>query len=197
MAVLTIYVHHDFKLRLNQRFNWPKMMKKSCKKPIFPPADPEGPKDLDLDPGPKIDWSILPLYRQGLWEIGMWCCMTSITPVNILLQMTLEVIWLQIWNQQPWLPWYPCAYCFQWPPRPWWPLRPWWPPNDLGGHMTSDLTSATLITLVSMCILPPTASEAMAASKQPRRSHLTSKFNSVTSVTYVSMSLWLPKASMS
>ena len=43
--------------------------------------------------------------------------------------------------------------------------------------MTSDLTSATLITLVSMCILPPTASEAMtaseatAASKRPRRSY--------------------------
>ena len=36
--------------------------------------------------------------------------------------------------------------------------------------MTSDLTSATLITLVSMCILSPTASEAMATSKQPRRS---------------------------
>ena len=38
-------------------------------------------------------------------------------------------------------------------------------PNDLGGHLTSDLISATLITLVSMCILPLTASEAMAASK--------------------------------
>ena len=44
-------------------------------------------------------------------------------------------------------------------------------------HMTSDLKSATLITLVSMCILPPTtskamtASEAMAASKQPQRSY--------------------------
>ena len=37
--------------------------------------------------------------------------------------------------------------------------------------MTSDLTSATLITLVSMCILSPTASEAMAASKQPQRSY--------------------------
>ena len=36
--------------------------------------------------------------------------------------------------------------------------------------MTSDLTSATMITLVSMCILPPTASEAMATSKRPRRS---------------------------
>ena len=43
--------------------------------------------------------------------------------------------------------------------------------------MTSDLKSATSITLVSMCILPPTAtkamaaSEAMAASKQPQRSY--------------------------
>ena len=60
--------------------------------------------------------------------------------------------------------------------------------------MTSYLTSATLITLVSMCILPPTASEAMAASKRPWRSHLTSKFNSVTSITYVPMSLWLLNA---
>ena len=61
--------------------------------------------------------------------------------------------------------------------------------------MTSDLTSATLITLVSMCILPPTASEAMAASKGPRRSHLTSKFNSVTSITYATMLLWPLNAS--
>ena len=75
------------------------------------------------------------------------------------LQMTSEFIWPQIWHQQPWLPWYPCAYYLQWP------SRPWWPPNDLGGHMTSDLTSATLITLVSMCILPPMASEAMTASE--------------------------------
>ena len=37
--------------------------------------------------------------------------------------------------------------------------------------MTSDLTSATLITQVSMCILPPTASEATAASKRPWRSY--------------------------
>ena len=37
--------------------------------------------------------------------------------------------------------------------------------------MTLDLKSATLSTLVSMCILPPTASEAMAASKQPQRSY--------------------------
>ena len=44
-------------------------------------------------------------------------------------------------------------------------------PNDLGGHLTSDLKLATLITLVSMCILPLTASEAMATSKQPQRSY--------------------------
>ena len=49
--------------------------------------------------------------------------------------------------------------------------------NYLGGHLTSYLKSATLITLVSMCILPPMASEAMmaseatAASKQPQRSY--------------------------
>ena len=45
-------------------------------------------------------------------------------------------------------------------------------PNDLGGHLTSDLKSATLITLVSMCILPRiailVASEAMVASKWPQ-----------------------------
>ena len=42
--------------------------------------------------------------------------------------------------------------------------------NYLGGHLTSYLKSATLITLVFMCILPQMASEAMATSKQPRRS---------------------------
>ena len=56
--------------------------------------------------------------------------------------------------------------------------------------MTSDLRSATLITLVSMCILLQTASEAMAASKRPLRSHLTSKLNSVTLITYVTMASW-------
>ena len=61
--------------------------------------------------------------------------------------------------------------------------------------MTLDLTSATLITLVSMCILPPTPSEAMAVSKQPRRSHLTSELHSVTSITYVTMLLWPLNAS--
>ena len=43
-------------------------------------------------------------------------------------------------------------------------------PNDLGGHLTSDLKSATLIALVSVCILPLMASEALVASKQPLRS---------------------------
>ena len=55
--------------------------------------------------------------------------------------------------------------------------------------MTSDLTSATLITLVSMCILPPMAFEATAASKRPQRSDLTSKFKSVTLITHVAMLL--------
>ena len=67
-------------------------------------------------------------------------------------------------------------------------------------NLTSYLKPATLISLVSMCILPLTAilvaSEAMAASKRPRRSHLISELNSVTSITYVLVSLWLPKASM-
>ena len=31
------------------------MMQKGAKKAYFPPADPEGPKDSNLDPGPKID----------------------------------------------------------------------------------------------------------------------------------------------
>ena len=37
--------------------------------------------------------------------------------------------------------------------------------------MTYDLKSATLNTLVYMCILSPMTSEAMVASKQPRRSY--------------------------
>ena len=37
--------------------------------------------------------------------------------------------------------------------------------------MTSDLKSTTLNTRVSMCILSPMASEAMVASKQPKRSY--------------------------
>ena len=62
------------------------------------------------------------------------------------LQTTSEGIWPQIWNQQPWIPWYPYAYCLQRSPRA------CQPPNNLRGHMTSDLKSATLITLVSMSI---------------------------------------------
>ena len=42
--------------------------------------------------------------------------------------------------------------------------------NYLGGHLTSYLKSATLITLVFMCILPQMASEAMVTSKRPQRS---------------------------
>ena len=42
--------------------------------------------------------------------------------------------------------------------------------NYLGGHLTSYLKSATLITLVFMCILPQMSSEAMATSKRPQRS---------------------------
>ena len=44
-----------------------------------------------------------------------------------------------------------------------------------------------------MCMLPLTAilSEAMAASKQPRRSQMTSELNSVTSMTYAAISFWL------
>ena len=65
----------------------------------------------------------------------MWCSMTSnglgghltsdlksatlITLVSmcILPPMASEVIWPLIWNKQPWLPWYPCAYCLQWHPK--------------------------------------------------------------------------------
>ena len=49
-----------------------------------------------------------------------------------------------------------------------WPYRPACDKgreNNLGGHLSSDLKSVTLITPISMCTLSPTASEAMAASK--------------------------------
>ena len=39
---------------LNHGLKRPKMMQKSVKMPIFLPVDPEGPKDLDLDPSAKI-----------------------------------------------------------------------------------------------------------------------------------------------
>ena len=67
--------------------------------------------------------------------------------------------------------------------------------------MTSDLKSATLITLVSMCILPPmaseamTASEAMAASKCPQGSCMTSVLTSATMITLVFMCILPPTAS--
>ena len=67
--------------------------------------------------------------------------------------------------------------------------------------MTLDLKSVTLITLVSMCMLPLMAiymaSEAMMAPKQPRRSHLALELNSVTSITQVAMLIWPLKASVS
>ena len=66
------------------------------------------------------------------------------------LQTTSEVIWPQIWNQQPWLPWYPCAYCLQWPPRPW-RAPSWWP---LRLPMTSEVTSDLefeLLDLKNLC----------------------------------------------
>ena len=63
--------------------------------------------------------------------------------------------------------------------------------------MSLELNSVTSTTLVPMCVLPLTAilvaSEAMAASKRPRRSHAASDLNSVTSITYVPMSLWQEK----
>ena len=41
-------------------------------------------------------------------------------------------IWPQNWNQDPQLPWYPCAFYLQ---QPFWcPLRPWQPTNDLRGQ---------------------------------------------------------------
>ena len=62
--------------------------------------------------------------------------------------------------------------------------QPQWPQNS---NLTSDLKSATSITLVLMSMLPLkailVASEAIAASKQPLRSILTSDLKSVTSKT--------------
>ena len=73
-----------------------------------------------------------------------------------------------------------------------------WPQRS---NLTSDLKSATSITLVSMCMLTLmailVASEAIAASKRPRRSHLSSELKSVTSITHVAMLIWPLKASMS
>ena len=63
--------------------------------------------------------------------------------------------------------------------------------------MTSDLKSATLITLVSMCILPLTAlvaSEAMAASKRPLKSY-DLRLKSATLITLVSVCI-LPQTAI-
>ena len=76
-----------------------------------------------------------------------------------------------------------------------------WPQWPQGSNLTSDLKSATSITLASMCVLHLTAilvaSEAMAASKWPQRSDMTSELNSVASITYVAMLFWPLNASVS
>ena len=56
MVILTGYI--NLNSGLNQGLKRPKMMQKKVKIPIFLPADSEGPKDRDLDPGANIDWSI-------------------------------------------------------------------------------------------------------------------------------------------
>ena len=56
MVILIGYI--NLNSGLNQGLKRPKTMQKSVKMPILFPADPEGPKDLDLDPGAKIDWPI-------------------------------------------------------------------------------------------------------------------------------------------
>ena len=56
MVILTGYI--NLNSGLNRGLKRPKTMQKSVKMPILFPVDPEGPKDLDLDPGAKIDWSI-------------------------------------------------------------------------------------------------------------------------------------------
>ena len=57
MVILTGYI--NLNSGLNRGLKRPKTMQKSVNIPLFLPADPEGHKDLDLDPGAKIDWSIL------------------------------------------------------------------------------------------------------------------------------------------
>ena len=60
--------------------------------------------------------------------------------------------------------------------------------------MTSDLKSATLNTLVSMCILSPMASEVMATSKD-LRGHMTLNLKSANMNTLESMCIMPPTAS--
>ena len=71
-------------------------------------------------------WPYIPASTWAMRNRHVMLC--DLNYRNLSLKMASEVIWPQIWNQQPWLPWYPCAYCLQWPPRP------WRPPNDLRGH---------------------------------------------------------------
>ena len=64
MVILTIYVYHDLKPRLNQRLNWPK---KRCKKPFFSlPILKDQKIAISILVQRLIDqFSILPLYRHG------------------------------------------------------------------------------------------------------------------------------------
>ena len=127
------------------------------------------------------------LRRQGPWEIGMWCCMISINPtlnylrvyltsylksatlitlvfMCILPQMASEAMAASKWPQ------WSLELRFEISNHDYPGIQVLIASNGLrghgdllmtSGHLTSDLKSATLITLVFMCILPPTASEAM------------------------------------
>ena len=114
----------------------------------------------------------LDLRQQGLWEIGMWCSMTSITLESMCILPRIAIL---VTSE--------AMVASKWP-------------HNL--NFALNLKSATSITLISLCILPQTAilvaSEAMAASKQPRRSYLASKWNSVTSITHVAILIWPLKA---
>ena len=140
--------------------------------PWSPPCNQQLVVNVDLNTRKQEGNGPLDLRRQGLWEIGMWCSLTSITFESMCILPRISNLVASKWPQ--------------------------WPQNL---NLTSNLKLATSITLVSLCMLPPTAilvaSEAMVASKQPRRSHLASESNSVTSITYVPMSFWLQKVSMS
>ena len=57
------------------------------------------------------------------------------------LQTASEVIWPLIWHQQPWLPWYPCAYYIQWPPT-----ASEASTQPQRSHLTSNFNSVTWIT---------------------------------------------------
>ena len=101
---------------------------------------------------------------------------------------------MAIWNQQPWLPLYPCSYCI---------LQLFF--GGLcghGGHQPASMTPEFKYDLrfetcnlaypgnyVHFAIL--VASGAMAASQWGQRSHLATKLNSRTSISYVAMLLWM------